>query len=484
MTTLHWMCSLAALCLLIPIYLTSYRRTRYPYTLWWSGTLLLTFLAHSFFLLDGPVTGMWAVPLANAFVVMTLAAARCSVRALRTGHSRKRLVVVTGALTLIASATHTPDHPLWSGEAVGLAALTVVLALTAVELWQLELRLGGTKLFVLASVGFSLFFAARFAGVLVDATDGGTFTPRLDDPVSTFLEFVLLILATTHMFTVSHDQHAEVAQRKLLRSDATEAEAIQRKAERTRAQLDEAARVQTRLMPHKAPDLPGYEVAGACIPSGQGSGDFFDWQRTGCGLTVTIGDVMGKGMGAAMIAATMRAALRAGVAQSSTTSLIRSIDTVIEPDLAVNDSFVTLFHAQLSPEDGRLDIIDAGHGLGLVVRADGTRTRILGGNLPLGVLPEQDWMSREQHLDVGDVLLVFSDGLLDLFDGRDDQFERAVHAALTEGRSPNDIVKAVRRLARGRQLTDDVTVVAVRRTAPVPARRATTTPDAELTAAS
>jgi serine phosphatase RsbU (regulator of sigma subunit) len=477
---MHWMTSVAALGLLVSFYFGVYRRGRQPFTLWWCALLVFACLGHSVQLLElTPATG-WAVPLAHGLVTTAFAAVWATLRSLGGRRTPLALFAAPGVLALLTSLAL--DHRVhgWSGEAISIAAVSVLMLLAAYELWRLEHDFPWAKLYVLACAALGIYLAGRFAFALLDGFDDGAFVTRLYDHPSTVAMFVMMLMASFQLSSEALEQYAALVKERTQLSSARDTAALQEKAEKTRAQLDEAARVQSNLLPHAAPDVPGYEMAGACIPSGQGSGDFFDWQPTRDGIALTLGDVMGKGMGAAMIAATMRAALRAGVAHQSSTALMRSVDSVIEPDLAVNDSFVTLFHARLSPEDGLLDVIDAGHGLALIVRADGTRARVLGGNLPLGVLPSQDWASTAQRLYEGDLLVAFSDGLLDLFDGREDQFERAVHAALTEGRSPQDVVKAVRRLARGRRLTDDVTVIAIRRTSDVAAPTDATAPDQDL----
>jgi serine phosphatase RsbU (regulator of sigma subunit) len=105
---------------------------------------------------------------------------------------------------------------------------------------------------------------------------------------------------------------------------------------------------------------------------------------------------------------------------------------------------------------------DAGHGLTVVVRADGTAERMLSTGLPLGAWPDSEWDELELQLGPGDALVSVSDGVLDLYDGTLTALERLV--ALV--RSSPDAQGAVDRVVRaaGRQeLVDDVTVLVVRR---------------------
>src|SRR5215831_8539695 len=71
------------------------------------------------------------------------------------------------------------------------------------------------------------------------------------------------------------------------------------------AELARAGAVQAELLPRDAPALPGFELKAHCIPAREVGGDFYDWQEITPGVvTLTVGDVMGKGMSAALLMAT------------------------------------------------------------------------------------------------------------------------------------------------------------------------------------
>ena len=221
--------------------------------------------------------------------------------------------------------------------------------------------------------------------------------------------------------------------------------------------------MQRRLLPQSVPDLPGYDVAGACVPSGAVSGDFFDWQRTPDGMVVTLADVMGKGVGAAMIAATVRASLRAAASSGSPADTMALVDRIVEPDLDANGAFVTLLHLRLDARSGDVEVVDAGHGLGILCRADGTREVVPSLNLPLGVLGTQTWATSAVHLEPGDLLLLCSDGVLDLFDDAAGALAAAADVATGASSTAAAAVESITRLASEGRHPDDVTVVAIRR---------------------
>lgn len=218
--------------------------------------------------------------------------------------------------------------------------------------------------------------------------------------------------------------------------------------------------------------MAGYDVAGACRPSRSVGGDFFDWYATGDGLQVSLADAMGKGMGAALIAATVRAVLRSAARQPDMDQAFRDTCRHLESDLDHSGSFVTLFHARLDTARGVVDYVDAGHGLGLHVRADGV-DRLRPGGPPVGAVPGTEWTPGRFALAPGDALVVVSDGLLDAYEDVDEAV-RAVAEAAARGTDAQAVCTAVLDLARGDAqgedvAGDDVTAVVLRR---LPAPRA------------
>ena len=179
-------------------------------------------------------------------------------------------------------------------------------------------------------------------------------------------------------------------------------------------ELRRAAEIQATLLPREYPALPGYSLAAQCIPARYVGGDFYDWQASPETLSVTVGDVMGKGVPAALLMAAVRATLRAfghvlGPG-GSLTAASKSLATYLEQC----ESFVTLFHCQLNVQTGELRYADAGHGYVLLKRADGSSEEIKPRGFPLGVMGEMEYREGRTFLLPGDALVVFSDGLADL----------------------------------------------------------------------
>ncbi|MEI5674000.1 MULTISPECIES: PP2C family protein-serine/threonine phosphatase [unclassified Nocardioides] len=229
-------------------------------------------------------------------------------------------------------------------------------------------------------------------------------------------------------------------------------------------EMTQARRVQSSLLPARPVRVPGWTVDGLCLPALAVGGDFYDYGVGHSVAHVSLGDVMGKGTGAALLGAGVRAAIRgtheavvAGVDLGITaTQVARSL----LPDLERAESFVTLLEAAVDLDDGFVRLVDAGSGLALVVRADGTATNLRGEDRPFGVLPDDHWSEQQLDLDPGDRLLLFSDGLLDLLDDPVDWVPE-VGALVHRAEDGPGVLASVLALGHARTPLDDVTAVVV-----------------------
>lgn len=240
---------------------------------------------------------------------------------------------------------------------------------------------------------------------------------------------------------------------------------LEKKQVQLAEELARAAAVQSELLPIENPPLPGFEIGARCLPAREVGGDFYDWQQLPGGvLSLTVGDVMGKGMSAALLMATVRAVIRAMVSQHGPADAVQHTAMSLDGDLARSGSFVTLFHAQLNTVTSELRYVDAGHGQVLLRRADGTFEPLQPFGLPLGVLSTERYSEGVVSMQPGDVLVIYSDGLSEarpeLF--RDQQtLASQIVSDETAGTTAQRLVDLA--TATGGQLPDDLTVVVVRR---------------------
>lgn len=228
-------------------------------------------------------------------------------------------------------------------------------------------------------------------------------------------------------------------------------------------QMARAAALQAGMLPASPLRGQGFEVAAHFTPAREISGDFYDWHQPDPRfVAVTLGDVMGKGLPAAIMMATVRAALRGSARLEDMEEGIRLAAKVMATALEVNHAYVTLFHAVYDCETGDLHYIDAGHGYTRLLRGSTTQETLPERSAPIGIFPDTKFAVGTARLNVGDTLVVFSDGLIDL---RPDLATKGVPLPYDARRAPNvqELVDILAQGSRSRELMDDVTVLALRR---------------------
>jgi serine phosphatase RsbU (regulator of sigma subunit) len=240
--------------------------------------------------------------------------------------------------------------------------------------------------------------------------------------------------------------------------------------QRLEGMLDERADQMRRAVELQAgmlPDSPflgaGFELAAHFVASKEISGDFYDWylQDSG-GLVLTLGDVMGKGLPAALMMATARAALRGSAGVMQLDEGITRAGDVMAAALAVNHAYVTVFHSVFEPRTGELRYVDAGHGHARLLRGTTGQELLPMRSAPIGIFPDTLFAVGKVTMNPGDSLVVFSDGLLDL---RPDLATKEVQIPYDarQAGSAQEMVDILARGSKGRDLFDDVTVLALRR---------------------
>jgi serine phosphatase RsbU (regulator of sigma subunit) len=228
-------------------------------------------------------------------------------------------------------------------------------------------------------------------------------------------------------------------------------------------QVRRAAELQSGMLPVSPFKEDGFEIAAHFTAAREISGDFYDWYRSDdAHVTLSLGDVMGKGLTASLLMATARAALRGVMGLSPLDSGVKQAASVMLDALQVNQAYVTLFHFTYDQRSGDVAYVDAGHGHARVLRGEVGQELLGERSAPIGMFPETDYATGQVNLRPGDAMVVFSDGLLDL---RPDLAIRDVQLPFEarQARSAQEMVDVLARGARDRELADDVTVLALRR---------------------
>jgi sigma-B regulation protein RsbU (phosphoserine phosphatase) len=219
---------------------------------------------------------------------------------------------------------------------------------------------------------------------------------------------------------------------------------------------------QLRLFKPPAPSPAGVDIHAISTPARGFTGDFYLTHRSGDRLWIVVGDVSGKGLSAALIMAMIQEELDHRITSCAVTACdpattMARLHAFLKPLLPGN-KFATIVIAQLH-DDGTLVVSNAGHCPPLIRRNDGT-VQAIGSTGPVaGLLSSPRWHSVTLHLERGESLLLYSDGVTDA-----DAFEERELKALFSRLGNRPVREVAATIASSvRHSTDDVTVVVAKR---------------------
>ncbi len=211
-----------------------------------------------------------------------------------------------------------------------------------------------------------------------------------------------------------------------------------------------AGEVQASFLPNSLPDIPGWQLAVTLKPARQTSGDFYDINPLPNGeIGILVADVVGKGVGAALYMALSSTLIRTYAAEYATQPelVCQAVNRRILRDTQA-DMFVTAFYGILNPATGTLIYCNAGQNPPYVIGPQRSEeAQKLGATgKPLGMFEDETWEKRVALLGPGDALVVYTDGVVEAQDGRDELFggnrlRNCVQANL--GRPAQDIQDAI-----------------------------------------
>ena len=233
-----------------------------------------------------------------------------------------------------------------------------------------------------------------------------------------------------------------------------------------------AKEIQQQLFPAISPAYAGYDMAGASCSAEATGGDYFDFIAGPHGeIFVVVGDVTGHGLGPALLMTDVRAYLRALVLSNRSLEdiMVQARHLLVE-DLG-SDRFITLLFAQLSPQTGALDHINAGHPTGYVIAHEGhVREELVATAPALGIDAENERLvSARVLLQKGDLVFLLTDGILESTSPTGEEFgvSRALELVKGAQHLPSAqiiqlLFDEVRRFSGADTLQDDITAVVIK----------------------
>ncbi len=237
--------------------------------------------------------------------------------------------------------------------------------------------------------------------------------------VRPFTQFEMNLLRAMSQLVATAIEHAR------LDAERAENQAVMR-------QLKLAGDVQRRMLPRSAPAAPPLDIAARYVPSFDLGGDFYDFIDLDGNVGVAVGDVVGKGIAASLLMASVRASLRA-FAQDvyDLDEIISRVNVQLTRDTLDNE-FATLFYGVLNPKNLRLTYCNAGHEPPLLLRR-GEFQKLDTGGMIVGIDEQQSYLKAIVHLEPGDLIVFYTDGLTDAMNFTGQRFGRArIEAAIRQ----------------------------------------------------
>ena len=250
--------------------------------------------------------------------------------------------------------------------------------------------------------------------------------------------------------------------------DVTEA----KKLMKVRQELVVARNIRDHIIPLNPPVVEGYDIEGTILSSPTMGGDFYEFITVNERSTVLcIGDVTGRGIPAALLMSGLHTMVRSLALFKAGASEILRFTNIMLFRYAGASKFAKLFVGNLDRGNHRLTYANAGFQRPLLFRANAEEPELLEkGGYALGLKQDSLYAERNLTLDVGDVLLVFSDGVIKASGNDSNEFglDNLVSLVRKVMDKPaaaivDEILHAVVKHIRPLHVSDDMTLVVIKR---------------------
>jgi anti-sigma regulatory factor (Ser/Thr protein kinase) len=230
-----------------------------------------------------------------------------------------------------------------------------------------------------------------------------------------------------------------------------------------------ATLIQQQFLPRELPELAGWQVAAYYGPARAVGGDFYDFIPLPDGrIGIVVGDVTDKGVPAALIMARTQSVLRGEAPRLvEPSAVLRRVNEILVDEMPVR-MFVTCLYGVLEPDTGRFTYANAGHNPPYARTEDGV-VELRATGMPLGLLPDMEYESREATMSADQSVVLYSDGIVEAHgpDGEMFGFPR-LRELMAEDLGGHEIIDAILEQVHaftgsGWEQEDDITVVALRR---------------------
>ncbi len=195
--------------------------------------------------------------------------------------------------------------------------------------------------------------------------------------------------------------------------------------ERIQKEMEIAEEVQKNLLPRQAPEIPGIELTGQCISAKKVGGDYFDFFPDGEGkVGIVLADVSGHSVSSGIMMAITRGFLQGETIRSKGPhQLLQEVNRVLFNDLIASELFITMACFYYDSKHRWLSFSNGGHNPSILIRADGSDPEFLDAEgMAIGLLPDVIFEEKGWSLASGDLLVLYTDGLVESEDRDGNRF--------------------------------------------------------------
>jgi sigma-B regulation protein RsbU (phosphoserine phosphatase) len=223
--------------------------------------------------------------------------------------------------------------------------------------------------------------------------------------------------------------------------------------------LEIAREIQQWLVPDHPPLVSGMDIAFATRPQNTVAGDYYDAflrplpaaDSANSPLFVAVADVAGKSVPAALLMATFQASLRAlSATPASLDEIVVVLNRYARATSLEGRRFTTAFLAEINPQTREMKFVNAGHNDPILRRASGQIERLSTGGPPFGLplFSENDipYPSGHVQLEPGDLLFIFTDGLVEAVDETGQEYREARLLSLLRTAPPETAAETLKRV--------------------------------------
>ncbi|WP_259425006.1 PP2C family protein-serine/threonine phosphatase [Bacillus velezensis] len=179
-----------------------------------------------------------------------------------------------------------------------------------------------------------------------------------------------------------------------------------------RSEIEIAANVQQTLLGTKIPEEEDLDIGAISVPAKQMSGDYYHFVKDKESINIAIADVIGKGIPAALCMSMIKYAMdslpETGIHPSQ---VLKNLNRVVEQNVD-SSMFITMFYANYNTKNNQFTYASAGHEPGFYYSEKEKKFYDLEAKgLVLGISQDFDYSQYDQHMDEGDMIVLFSDGV-------------------------------------------------------------------------